>query len=74
MGVEHLLVAGIGGLSAAVVALWRVGEKRYDDCDKDRRELWKAVSSLKNATCLVSGCRDRVRVNDEFSPVKVANQ
>lgn len=41
--VEHLLLAGLGALSAVVVWLWRV---EYTQCQEDRKRLWEAIDKL----------------------------
>ena len=43
-------------LPAAVVAMWLVFKRRGDECDKDRRQLWKALSRLSGIVHAAKGC------------------
>jgi hypothetical protein len=48
-------------LPAAVVAMWLVFKQRADLCEKDRHQLWKAISKLSGivhaaSSCPVTGC------------------
>ena len=64
--IEHLYMVL---LPAAVVALWIVFKHRGDECDKDRRQLWKALSRLSGIvhaakSCPVSNCGLRQQAED----------
>lgn len=65
---ENILLTAIGGMTAALGAMWRWHVKKYDklernseDCNKDRIELWKAISELNNKSCGIS-CSERQHV------------
>ena len=43
-------------LPAAVAAMWFVFKSRADTCDKDRRQLWKALSHLSGIVHAAKSC------------------
>ena len=47
---EYTIVGGTGAvisaLTGAVTYLWRRAEAEFDECKKDRAELWKALGEL----------------------------
>ena len=56
-------------LPAAVAAMWVVFKSRADTCDKDRRQLWKALSRLSGIvhaakSCPVEHCGLRQQAED----------
>jgi len=51
-------IASILGLS--ILTLWIQIRKSLNNCEEDRKELWKAVAELKNKACEVQGCKSRI--------------
>lgn len=56
MAIEHVLVAAVGGCVSAIVHLYMrqerkhaAAERRLDQCESDRDELWKRVADLSRA-------------------------
>lgn len=43
-------------LPTAVAAMWMVFKRRADICDKDRRQLWKALSRLSGIVHAAKSC------------------
>lgn len=61
MAIEAALTVGIGALATVVTVLWRrimgfvrgleerlkIAERRLDDCENDRLELWRQIAEKK---------------------------
>jgi len=41
------MTAGMAAMTGALTVLWRRFEKLANDCEEDRRQLWKEIAELK---------------------------
>lgn len=41
--------AGMAAMTGALTVLWRRFEKLANDCEEDRRQLWKEIAEIKGA-------------------------
>lgn len=57
---DNLLLGAITVLSGAVGFLFRLQNKRYEECESDRRELWAHLAKLeeKVPNCPAVGCKE----------------
>ncbi len=78
MTFEQGLIAAVGALAVAVVALWRKGEVAERRCDEDRARLWEFILGMKRHSCSVEECDERVplespKLKDLLTKKKVAH-
>ena len=66
MSHEQELIVAIVSLASVVVVLWAVVhrgykklEKRTEECEKDRKDLWKTVTDLSLKIGICSSCPER---------------
>ena len=69
--------AAIGAMAIAISVMFGLfrsqlkrTEMQYDECDKDRKELWKHVAQLENLSCSVEDCDERCPVKTKLKDKK----